>query len=48
MSMGQMVDDVILACGDKTKVTFYGRCGGVIPTPEEYIEYGKKVMGGAE
>ncbi len=47
MNMGQMVTDVQLACEDKSKVTFYGRCGGVIPTPEEYIEYAKKVMGGA-
>ena len=47
MNMGQMVTDVELACEDKSKVTFYGRCGGVIPTPEEYIEFAKKVMGGA-
>lgn len=46
MSMGQMVDDVKVACNDKNKVTFYGRTGGVILTPEEVVEYGKSVMGG--
>ena len=46
MSMGQMVPDVQLAVGDKDKVTFYGRCGGVIPTPEECAAYAEKVMGG--
>ncbi len=47
MNLGQMVQDVELACQDKSKVTFYGRCGGVIPTPEEYIDFAKKVIGGA-
>lgn len=48
MSMGQMVDDVSLACNDKNKVSFYGRCGGVILTPEEIVEFGKKEMGGVK
>ena len=48
MNLGQMVEDVKMACGDKEKVFFYGRCGGVIPTPEEFIDYAKKVIGGAE
>ncbi|MEA5084223.1 MAG: 3-methyl-2-oxobutanoate dehydrogenase subunit VorB [Lachnospiraceae bacterium] len=48
MSMGQMVTDVELAVGDKDKVTFYGRCGGMIPTPEECADYAEKVMGGAK
>lgn len=46
MSMGQMVDDVKIACNDKNKVSFFGRTGGVILTPEEVIEFGKKEMGG--
>lgn len=48
MSMGQMVNDVKLACGDKEKVEFFGRTGGVILNPEEIIEFAKSVMGGAK
>ena len=46
MSMGQMTDDVKLACNDVNKVVFYGRTGGIILTPEEVVEFGKSVMGG--
>lgn len=46
MSMGQMTEDVALACNDKTKIDFYGRTGGVIATVEEVIEYGRRIMGG--
>lgn len=35
MSMGQMVDDVKLAVECKVPVSFFGRTGGMIPTPEE-------------
>ena len=35
MNMGQMIEDVQLAIGDKGEVSFYGRPGGVIPTPSE-------------
>jgi 2-oxoglutarate ferredoxin oxidoreductase subunit alpha len=35
MNMGQMLEDVQLALGDSAEVTFYGRPGGVIPTPAE-------------
>jgi len=35
MSMGQMVEDVQLALEGKGEVSFYGRPGGVIPTPSE-------------
>ena len=37
MSMGQMVDDVKLAIDCKVPVHFYGRTGGVIPTPVEVL-----------
>jgi 2-oxoglutarate ferredoxin oxidoreductase subunit alpha len=37
MSMGQLVTDIQLAAGE-TPVHFYGRCGGVIPTPAEVME----------
>ncbi|MBE6885396.1 MAG: 3-methyl-2-oxobutanoate dehydrogenase subunit VorB [Ruminococcaceae bacterium] len=36
MSMGQMVDDVRLAVGGK-QVDFFGRTGGIIPTPAEVL-----------
>jgi 2-oxoglutarate ferredoxin oxidoreductase subunit alpha len=35
MNMGQMVEDVKLAIEGKGDVSFYGRPGGVIPTPSE-------------
>ncbi|MDD4859908.1 MAG: 3-methyl-2-oxobutanoate dehydrogenase subunit VorB [Dehalococcoidales bacterium] len=35
MNMGQMIDDVKLALEGKGSVSFYGRPGGVIPTPSE-------------
>lgn len=38
MSFGQMVDDVRLAVGSDTKVDFYGRYGGMVPTVEEVLE----------
>lgn len=38
MNMGQMVDDVRLALEGKREVSFYGRPGGVIPTPSEIFK----------
>ena len=35
MSAGQMVEDVEMAVAGQAQVHFYGRPGGVIPTPEE-------------
>lgn len=35
MNMGQMIEDVQLALAGKGEVSFYGRPGGVIPTPSE-------------
>jgi 2-oxoglutarate ferredoxin oxidoreductase subunit alpha len=35
MNMGQMVDDVRLSLEGTAEVSFYGRTGGVIPTPSE-------------
>ncbi|MEA5050956.1 MAG: 3-methyl-2-oxobutanoate dehydrogenase subunit VorB [Oscillospiraceae bacterium] len=48
MSMGQMVDDVRLAVEGKCPVSFYGRVGGVIPTPREVYEQIKKLAGGKQ
>lgn len=38
MSAGQMVEDVMLSVNGKTRVSHYGRMGGMIPTPEEVVE----------
>jgi 2-oxoglutarate ferredoxin oxidoreductase subunit alpha len=35
MSTGQMLDDVKLALDGRARVSFYGRPGGVVPTPAE-------------
>jgi len=35
LSMGQMVDDVKLACECRRPVEFFGRTGGVLPSPAE-------------
>ena len=48
MSMGQMVDDVRLATECRIPVSFFGRTGGVIPTPAEVLAELKKLAGGAE
>lgn len=37
MSMGQMIDDVKLALKCSKPVHFFGRTGGVVPTPDEII-----------
>ena len=46
MSMGQMVQDVAYACNDKNKVEFFGRTGGIVPTVDEVVAFGRRVMGG--
>ncbi len=38
MNSGQMVEDVRLAVNGRVPVTFYGRMGGVIPSPDEVVE----------
>jgi 2-oxoglutarate ferredoxin oxidoreductase subunit alpha len=38
MNMGQMVEDVKLALAGAGEVSFYGRTGGVIPTPSEVLK----------
>ncbi|MCL1984554.1 MAG: 3-methyl-2-oxobutanoate dehydrogenase subunit VorB [Methanomassiliicoccaceae archaeon] len=46
MSTGQMVDDVRLIVNGKRPVSFYGRTGGMIPTPAEVLNEIKKMNGG--
>ncbi len=46
MSTGQMVEDVKLAVGKAKPVYFYGRAGGMVPSPEEVVEAVKRYLGG--
>ena len=43
MSMGQMVEDVRLAVNGRKPVYFYGRSGGMIPTPEGILAKVKEI-----
>ena len=45
MNMGQMVDDVRLAVNGRVPVEFYGRTGGIIPTPDEVLEQIRTLAG---
>ena len=38
MSAGQMVEDVRLAVNGKAPVEFFGRMGGIVPSPDEVLE----------
>lgn len=38
MSLGQMLDDVLIANKGRHQVAFYGRAGGIVPEPEEIVE----------
>ena len=38
LNAGQMVEDVRLALGDSRPIGFFGRTGGVVPTPEEVVQ----------
>ena len=46
MSMGQMIDDVKLACECKVPVKFFGKAGGVVPTSYEITDAIKEFSGG--
>ena len=48
MNAGQMIEDVRLAVGDKTRVEFYGRMGGMIADPESVLKQFEKVYLGVE
>ncbi|MTI60808.1 MAG: 3-methyl-2-oxobutanoate dehydrogenase subunit VorB [Firmicutes bacterium] len=45
MSTGQMVEDVRLAVNGKNPVYFYGRTGGMVPSPEEILAEIEKIGG---
>jgi 2-oxoglutarate ferredoxin oxidoreductase subunit alpha len=38
MSMGQMIEDVERCVKGRRPVSWYGKCGGDVPTPEEIID----------
>lgn len=44
MSMGQMIEDVKLAIQCKIPVHFYGRTGGMIPTPAQVLEDVERIL----
>jgi len=47
MNAGQMVEDIKLAVSGRTQVEYFGRYGGIIPSPEEVLEALKKqIIGG--
>lgn len=48
MSMGQMVEDVKLGANGKKPVYFYGRTGGMVPTPKAVVEEAKRILGGVK
>ncbi|MCL2786718.1 MAG: 3-methyl-2-oxobutanoate dehydrogenase subunit VorB [Methanomassiliicoccaceae archaeon] len=48
MSKGQMVDDVKLVVSGKRDVRFYGRTGGVVPTPAEVLAEIRKIREGSQ
>ncbi len=44
MSMGQMIEDVERAVLGRRPVSWYGKCGGEVPTPEEVMEAVENLM----
>lgn len=48
MNMGQMVDDVRLAVNGRRPVEFFGRAGGIIPTPTETLAAIERVAASLE
>ncbi|HEY3424073.1 MAG TPA: 3-methyl-2-oxobutanoate dehydrogenase subunit beta, partial [Negativicutes bacterium] len=48
LSAGQMVEDVRLAVNGAKPVYFYGRMGGMIPSPQEIYEQINKMLNGRE
>ncbi len=45
MSSGQLVDDVRLAIAETKPISFYGRTGGIIPSPDEIADQIKILLG---
>ncbi|MBC7123804.1 MAG: 3-methyl-2-oxobutanoate dehydrogenase subunit beta, partial [Pseudothermotoga sp.] len=45
MSSGQMLEDVKLAALRLTRIEFYGRMAGVVPTPGEILDHLMQLVG---
>jgi 2-oxoglutarate ferredoxin oxidoreductase subunit alpha len=45
-SMGQMLEDVILAVGDRAEIYFHGVPGGVVPTPSDVAQFLRSALKG--
>jgi 2-oxoglutarate/2-oxoacid ferredoxin oxidoreductase subunit alpha len=41
-----MLDDVKIAVAGRTPISFYGRTGGIVPTPEEVVKQVQALLGG--
>ncbi|MFW6374643.1 MAG: 3-methyl-2-oxobutanoate dehydrogenase subunit VorB [Thermodesulfobacteriota bacterium] len=48
MNMGQMVEDVKRSVGREKPVSWYGKCGGEVPTPEEVAAVVEKLISDKE
>ena len=48
MNAGQMVEDVRLSVNGEKPVAFFGKLGGIIPTPTEILSQIRKMAGGKE
>jgi len=46
LSMGQMVEDVILSVGERAEIYFHGLPGGIIPTPAQVAGFIRSVVKG--
>jgi 2-oxoglutarate ferredoxin oxidoreductase subunit alpha len=46
LSLGQMVEDVILSVGERAEISFYGLPGGIIPTPADVAEFLRSAAAG--
>lgn len=44
INAGQMIEDIRLSVAGNTPVAYYGRMGGIVPTPEEVVEALKKEL----
>ncbi len=44
MSTGQMVDDIKLAVAEHRPIHFYGRTGGIVPSPDEIAQHIRELL----
>jgi len=46
LSLGQMLEDVILSVGERAEISFHGVPGGPVPTPAEVAQFLRSVLTG--